>query len=193
MKTKSRKWLTVCSIVIVISILGYFGVKYCLDKNLEREKQELQDIIDKYGVLEKESIEVTVAKFNSQIEDNSDLNHAMDKYLTIDNEQYWYGLYEGVYCFAIPLKFTGDITKDITKTINIYYDKSSNYKEEVMKYIRFLIKANNDKITEKQVDELISEAQKLSSENKTANNGKGLNLGIFENNEHIEYQITRIY
>lgn len=193
MKSKAKRIIIICIIIIVISILGYFGVKYYLEKNLERQEQELQDFIDKYGILEKENIEVTIAKFNTQIKDNSTLNLAMDNYLTIDNEQYWYGLIEGVYCFVIPEKFTGDLKKDITKKINIYYSKESNYKENEMKYIRFLIKANNDKITEDEIDELISEAQELSSDKKTANNGKGINIGIFENEDHIEYQITRIY
>ena len=193
MKKQKKNIIIVCIVVIILFILGYFGIKYYKAKELERKKQELQEFVEKYGTLEKETVETTIAKFNSQIKDNSNLNLAMDNYLTVDNEQYWYGLIEGIYCFVIPEKFSGDYKKDITKEINIYYDKENNYKEDVIKYVKFLIKANNNEITDNEVGELITNAQELIKKNKAAINGKGISLGIFESEEHIEYQITRFY
>ena len=57
----------------------------------------------------------------------------------------------------------------------------------------YKIKANNEEITEEEINELIKEALELSNINKVANNGKGITLGIYENNEYYEYQITRLY
>ena len=193
MKKQKKNIIIVCIVVIILFILGYFGIKYYKAKELEQKKQELQEFVEKYGTLEKETVETTIAKFNSQIKDNSNLNLAMDNYLTVDNEQYWYGLIEGIYCFVIPEKFSGEYKKDITKEINIYYDKENNYKEDVIKYVKFLIKANNNEINDNEVEELITNAQELIKENKAAINGKGISLGIFESEEHIEYQITRFY
>ena len=193
MKKQKKNIIIVCIVVIILFVFGYLGVKCYEAKDLERQKRELQEFIEKYGVLEKESIETTILKFNTQIKDNSNLNLAMDNYLTVDNKQYWYGLIEGIYCFVIPEKFTGDYKKDITKEINIYYDKESNYKEDALEYVKFLIKANNKEITDSDVEELITKSQELIKENKSAINGKGISLGIFESEEHIEYQITRFY
>ena len=190
---KLKKEIIITAIVIVIAIGASFGIKYFLNKDLEDQKKELEENIDKYGVVERESVDTTVAKFNTQIKDNSSLNPAMNDYLTIDNGEYWYGLIEGVYCYAIPEEFSGDKTKDITEQISIYYEKDSKYKEAAVKYIRYLIKANNSEITETEIDELIKNAEELSKEGKTVNNGKGISLGIFEGDTYFSYQINRYY
>ena len=189
---KLKKTFIICLIIIILILLGFLGIKYISNKNLEREKKELQEIINKYGVLEKENIETTISKFNEQIKNNNTLNLAMDNYLTIDNEQYWYGLEEDIYCFVIPEKFTGIKNKDITKIIGIYYKKAVT-KENVIDYIKYLIKANNNELSETEIDEFINKAENLSKNKKVVSNGKGLTLGVFENDEHIEYQITRLY
>ena len=193
MKTKSIKNIIAFCIVILVIFLSCFGIKYSLNKNLERQKQEEQDIINKYGVLEKESIENTIKKFNITIENMNNLIPLKDTYLTIDNSQYWYGLVDGLYCFVIPEKFTGNKNKDISKKINIYYEKETNNKEIAIQYLKLLIKSNNEEISEEELNKFITDAEKLAKENKLAYNGKGITLGIFESDQHIEYQVTRLY
>lgn len=190
---KLKKEIIITAIVAVIAVGVSFGVKYFLNKDLEEQKEELQENIDKYGIVERETVETTVAKFNTQIKENSSLNPAMNEYLTMDNGEYWYGLIEGIYCYITPEEFTGDKTKDITEQISIYYEKNSKYKKDAIKYIRYLIKANNDEITESEIDELIKNAENLSKEGKTANSGKGISIGIFEGDTYFSYQINRYY
>ena len=38
-----------------------------------------------------------MAKFNTEVVDNSSLNPASVDYLTESNKQYWYGLIDGIY------------------------------------------------------------------------------------------------
>ena len=41
--------------------------------------------------------------------------------------------------------------------------------------------------------ELLKEAKEKSSAKKTANNGKGISVGISNANDHYEYQVIRLY
>ncbi|UKI57183.1 MAG: hypothetical protein L6V81_07330 [Clostridium sp.] len=57
-----------------------------------------------------------------------------------------------------------------------------------------MIKANNEEITDSEIDELLKRSQrKKSSAKETANNGKGISVGISNANDHYEYQVIRIY
>ena len=46
---KSKKIITIiCIVIIILSICGYFVIDYILDKDIEKQQQELQEIINKY-------------------------------------------------------------------------------------------------------------------------------------------------
>ena len=53
----------ICIIIILVCVVGYFAVRYFLDKDLEEQKQELNQTIETYGTVEKETVDVLVAKF----------------------------------------------------------------------------------------------------------------------------------
>ena len=172
-----------------IMALGFTG---CGKSDLEQAKKDLEETQEKYGWVEKETVEVLVAKFNTEIADNSTLNPASTDYLTEDNNQYWYGLIEGVYLVVVPEKYTGDKT-EIVDYMLIYVDKNTNYDDEVLPYIKHLIKANNNQLTDTEIDTLIEEAKTKAPSGKTANNGKGISIGYLDKNDYYQYQVLRFY
>lgn len=180
-------------IIIILCLAGYFGVKYFLDKDLEKQKQELQDTINKYGTVEKESISSIVHKFNTELNNAKDLNYADDKYTSVSDNLYWYGLYEDIYCYLKPIEFTDNKDNDIADVTTIHFKKGSKNEETALKYVKYLIKANNSKLTDDEIKALIDDAKRLSTENKKANNSKGISIDLVETEEVVEYHITRLY
>lgn len=172
-----------------IIVLGLTG---CGKSDLDQAKKDLEETQEKYGWVEKETVEVLVAKFNTEVVDNSTLNPASTDYLTEDNNQYWYGLIEGIYLVVVPEKYTGKTT-DIVDYMLIYVDKNTNYEEDVLSYTKHLIKANNNEFTDTEIDALIEEAKTKASSGKTANNGKGISVGYLETDEAYQYQVLRFY
>ena len=84
-----------------VMVLGLTG---CGKSSVEDAKKELQESQEKYGSVEKETADVLVAKFNTEVVDNSRLNPASTDYLTEYNNQYWYGLLDGVSLVVVPEK-----------------------------------------------------------------------------------------
>ena len=84
-------------------VLGLAG---CGKSSVEDAKKDLHERRKKYGSVEKENIELLVAKFNTQVmgNDGSSLNPASTDYLTEYNNQYWYELIEGIYLVVVPEK-----------------------------------------------------------------------------------------
>mgnify|MGYP004649466511 CR=1 FL=1 len=171
-------------------ILGLTG---CSKSDLEEAKKDLQETQEKYGWVEKETVDVLVAKFNTEVVDNSSLNAASTDYLTESNNQYWYGLIEGVYLVVVPEKYTGDKTTEIVDYMLLYVDKTSKYESDAFSYIKHLIKANNSQITDSEIDKLLKEARTKSNSGKTSNNGKGISIGYAEKDEAYQYQVLRLY
>lgn len=193
---KKNKMITIiCLVIAVLSILGYFGIKYYLDKDLEKQRQQLEDQKEKIGSVEKETVETSVAKFNTQIIDKTKWKTlpVNDDNLIIHENTYWYYLYEDIALVVTPQEFSNDKTKDITNQMTIYIPIDSEYQDNALEYAKYLIKSNNDKINDQEVDNLLNEARELQKDRKKANNGKGIYVGIFENSDHLEYQVSRIY
>ena len=195
MKKKDIIITIICLVVIVLSIGGYFGVKYYLDKDLEKAEQELQKTIEKYGIVERESVKISVAKFNTEIMDDKgwELLPVSDNSMIVHENNYWYAIYEDISLLVIPEEFTNDNSKDITKEMVLYIPKDTKYMNEAMEYVKYLIKANNETITEEDATKLMNEAEELKKEQRSANNGTGIWVGIYEDDTHIEYQISRNY
>ena len=111
-------------------------------EGFRRSKKRVEETQGKYGWVEKENIDVLVAKFNTQVMDNdsSSLNPASTDYLTESNNEYWYGLIEGVYLVVVPEKYTGDKSTEIVDYTLLYVDKTSKYESDAISYIKHLIK-----------------------------------------------------
>lgn len=177
---KNISYILLCGI-LVLSLTG-----------CSKNKNDLQESQEKYGAVEKENVEVLVAKFNTEVKDNSTLNPASTDYLTEDNGEYWYGLIDGIYLVVVPEKYIGDKTEIVNYTL-LYVNKSSKYVSDASSYIKYLIKANNQEITEAEISTLISEVKEKVNSGKTANNGKGISLSYTESDDVYQYQVLRLY
>lgn len=173
-----------------VMVLGLTG---CGKSSVEDAKNDLQESQEKYGFVEKETIDVLVAKFNTEVVDNSSLNPASTDYLTEDNNQYWYGLIEGVYLVVVPEKYTGDKAIDIVDYMLIYVEKNSKYSDDAVTYAKYLIKANYNEATETETDTLLKEAITKAPTGKTAYNGKGISVGYLDSNDYYQYQVLSFY
>ncbi len=160
-------------------------------KNAEKD---LEETTNKYGYVEKETVDVLVAKFNTEVmnTNNGKLNAASDEYLTVDNNQYWYGLIEGIYLVVKPINFSNDKTKDIVDSMTIYVEKDSEYENDATTYAKYLLKANSDKLTDDEISSLMNDAKEKENQEK-ANNGKGISLGYNNNNDNYQYLVKRLY
>lgn len=190
---KNKKIIIICLIMIILAIVISLGVKLYLNKDLENQRQKLQETQEKYGWVEKETVDVLVAKFNTEIVDSSSLNPASTDHLTEDNNQYWYGLIDGIYLVVVPEKYTGDKSTEIVDYTLLYVDKTSKYESDAISYIKHLIKANNSNITDNEIDSLLQEAKVKSTSGETANNGKGISIGYIEKNDSYQFQVLRSY
>ena len=177
---KNISYILLCGI-LVLSLTG-----------CSKNKNDLQESEEKYGAVEKENVEVLVAKFNTEVKDNSTLNPASTDYLTEDNGEYWYGLIDGIYLVVVPEKYIGDKTEIVNYTL-LYVNKSSKYVSDASSYIKYLIKANNQEITEAEISTLISEVKEKVNSGKTSNNGKGISLSYTESDDVYQYQVLRLY
>ena len=79
--------------------------------------------------------------------------------------------------------------------MSIYAKKDSEYVNDSLEYTKLLIKANNNQLTDTEINELISNAKQKASagSKKVAYNGSGITVGYIEDEESIEYQIKRFY
>lgn len=181
--------------ILAILLCGFMalGLTGCGKTNLEEAEKDLQETQEKYGWVEKESVDTLVAKFNTEVVDNSSLNPASTDYLTENNNQYWYGLIEGIYLVVISEEYTGDKKTEIVDNMILYVDKSSQYESDAIEYTKHLIKANNSEITDTEIDTLLSDAKNKSTSGKTANNGKGISIGYVVEDEAYQYQVIRLY
>lgn len=175
-----------------ISYILLWGILVLSLTGCSKNKNDLQESQEKYGAVEKENVEVLVAKFNTEVKDNSTLNPASTDYLTEDNGEYWYGLIDGIYLVVVPEKYTGDKTEIVNYSL-LYVNKSSKYVSNASSYIKYLIKANNQEITEAEISTLISEVKEKVNSGKTANNGKGISLSYTESDDVYQYQVLRLY
>lgn len=190
-----NKKLTIIGIIVVLLVvIGAISLKFVLNKDLEKQKEDLNETVEKYGSVEKETIQNIVAKFNALVVDNSSLNPASEDYLTKEEDNtYWYGLEQGLYLMFEPVEYKGDKTKEVTEYMLLYIDNTYTDENKVLEYAKYLIKANNNEITDDEASKLVSDAKSLADSKKTANNAKGISVGFFKGEAHTEIQVMRLY
>ena len=185
-KMNIKKLITI--ILIMVSVLTGCG-----KSDSDKVKDNSQVTQENHGRVEEETVETLVAKFNTEVVDNSSLNPASTDYLTESNNEYWYGLIEGIYLVAVPKKYTGDKAADIVNYTLLYVNKTGEYESDVASYVKHLIKANNPQITDAEIDTLLKDSKTKPNSGEAANNGKGISVGYTENEEKYQYQVLRLY
>ena len=180
-------------IAILLCGVMVLGLTGCGKSSVDDAKKDLQESQEKYGSVEKETVDVLVAKFNTEVVDNSTLNPASTDYLTEYNNQYWYGLVDGVSLVVVPKVYTGDKATDIVDYMLIYVDKTSKYGDDALTYAKHLIKANYNEATETDIASLLEKAKSESTTGETAYNGKGISVGYLDKDNYYQYQVLRFY
>lgn len=189
-----KKLLTICSVVFVaVFVFVCIIIVQLSKKDVENAQNDLQKTIEKYGTVEKETVNMLVAKLNTEIMDNDINTPASDEFMVSQDGLYWYALTEDVYIYIKPIEFSNDTKKDIAEQSVIYMKKDVYDEQTAIKYAKRLIKANNYELTEDEIDTLIKDAKKVSKDNGMSNNSKGISVGIIETEDYYEYQIKRLY
>lgn len=183
---KSVVTLLLCG-AMVLAMAG------CGNSDAGDAEKDFQQSQETYGTVERESCDVLVAKFNTEVVDNSALNPASTDYLTQDHDQYWYGLLEGVYLVVVPETYTGDPKTDIVDYMLIYADSSGENGDEAVAYAKHLVKANDNAATEAEITTLLEQAKAQAASGKTAYNGRGIAVGYLETSDAYQYQVLRFY
>lgn len=91
------------------------------------------------------------------------------------------------------VEYKGDKTKEVTEYMLLYIDNTYTDENKVLEYAKYLIKANNNEITDDEASKLVSDAKTLADSKKTANNSKGISVGFFKGEAHTEIQVMRLY
>lgn len=182
----------------LLCMVMIFGVTGCnsvseAKKELDEAKKDLQETYEKYGWVKKETANLVLAKFNTGIMDNGLNTPASDDYMVIENDLYWFGLTDNISMYLKPVEYSGNKENDILDMSALYFKKEGYDEETALKYASLLIKANNEEITDAEIEMLLKDAKKKSSSKTTANNGKGISVGIVDANDHYEYQVIRLY
>ena len=194
MKEKSKKGMVILIllIIVVLAVAIYFGVTYFLDRNIERLEKELEDAKNSIVYVEEENVNTSIAKFNTQIMDNGLNTPIGDNSIQKDGTNYVAAISsEGIYFYIKPVEYTGDIEKDISKDLSVFYRPESE--EKALEYVKYLIKANNDTISDEEIQSMISNAEGRSKEGFAVNENNGLLLSFDEDEEYKYYIVTRRY
>lgn len=189
-----KKVITICGVIfVIVFVVVCFAIVQFSKQDVENAQKELQETYEKYGTVEKEIVNILIAKLNTEIMDNGINTPASDELMVAQDGLYWYGLTDDVSIYVKPVEFSNDNKKDIAEISAIYMNKEKYNEETAIKYAKLLIKANNEELTEDEIDTLIKDAKALSKDEEFANNGKGISVAILESDSHYEYQVKRLY
>lgn len=189
-----KKILTMilCSLM-VLCVTGCSNPVDEAKKDLKKAKQELEETYEKYGWVEKETVNTLIAKYNTEIMDGGLNTPAYDDYMVVDQEIYWFALTEDIKFYIKPIKCTNDKMKDIAELSAVRIDKKNYNEDIIINYAKKLIKANRDDLPDDEINNYIDEASKLKDKKQMSNNGKGISVGVFENDDFYEIQVKRLY
>lgn len=189
----NKKVKTILIIILVIFVLAWTGLYLKSLLNLGNAVQDYEEAMNKLGYVKKEAVYHIAVCMNVETINSGFKNILNHNNSQVSDDTYWYYLTENILMFIEPEKMTESDQIDIAEYTGIYANKKGYDEELTMKYAKALIKANNSEITDEEANNLISEAKRLASENKAANNGKGVYVGYLETEDHYEIQVQRIF
>lgn len=193
MNRTKKKVITISAIIVVLVIAVCIVFVYLAKKDVETAKKEYDETVEKYGSVERETVNTVIAKFNTEIMDGGLNTPATDDSMVIEDGLYWYALTDNISCYVRPVEFTGDNKKDNAELISIYFDKEGYDEKVAINYWKKLIKSNNAELTEGEINILVEKAKADKNGNEMTANGKGIYVTIIETDNHYEYQVKRLY
>ena len=195
-----KRWhkvvIGIVGVVILVAVVVL--VKIALTPEVEDVGPESVSVSQEetYGFVEPETVATLVAKFNTEIMDQTgwELLPADDTTMMTYENNYWYPLDDDIALVVVPVEFSGDKAQDMVLTMLIYVDKNSVNQEKARSYWQHLVQANSEDYSAEEVTGLMAEAEMLRERGEMANRGKGLFVAINEaGGDHIEYQVVRNY
>lgn len=195
-----KRWhkvvIGIVGVVILVAVVVL--VKIALTPEVEDVGPESVSVSQEetYGFVEPETVATLVAKFNTEIMDQTgwELLPADDTTMMTYENNYWYPLDDDIALVVVPVEFSGDKAQDMVLTMLIYVDKNSANQEKARSYWQHLVQANSEDYSAEEVTGLMAEAEMLRERGEMANRGKGLFVAINEaGGDHIEYQVVRNY
>lgn len=189
MKDKLKQIILGTIIVVGATCLLLVVINFLNDQDKSKDGNKTEYV-------KEETVETLVAKFNTEVMDNGMEYPASDDYLTKEDDFYWYGLYDDVFLHVVPVKYSGDLKKDIVLEMGIFYDKGSKNEKMAMDYLFHLIKANDNTLSDDEVNKIIDKAKELGKDNINAETGTGyLSHGLlvtyWDNADNYHYSISR--
>lgn len=197
MKRWHKVVIGTAGVVILVAIVVL--VKIALTPEVEDVEPENVSVSQEetYGFVEPETVATLVAKFNTEIMDQTgwELLPADDTTMMTYENNYWYPLDDDIALVVVPVEFSGDKAQDKVLTMLIYVDESSANQEKARSYWQYLVQANGDDYSAEEAAGLMAEAEMLRERGEMANRGKGLFVAIngAGSGDHIEYQVVRNY
>lgn len=195
-----KRWhkvvIGIVGVVILVAVVVL--VKIALTPEVEDVGPESVSVSQEetYGFVEPETVATLVAKFNTEIMDQTgwELLPADDTTMMTYENNYWYPLDDDIALVVVPVEFSVDKAQDMVLTMLIYVDKNSANQEKARSYWQHLVQANSEDYSAEEVTGLMAEAEMLRERGEMANRGKGLFVAINEaGGDHIEYQVVRNY
>lgn len=189
-----KKIIIISVIVVVLVVIAIcFAFIYSAKKDVENTQKEYEETVEKYGFVERETVDTVIAKFNTEIMDGGLNTPATNDSMVIEDGLYWYALTETISCYVRPVEFTENYKNDYAELISIYFDKEGYKEESAIDYWKKLIKANDSELTNEEIDTLVEKGKANKDSNEMTANGKGIYVAIIETDNHYEYQVKRLY
>ena len=194
---QNKKSLKIISYAItflaISSIIAAIIIKNNIDKKVTETNQE-DRITEKDTKYSKEiTIKEFISSFNTELQ-NRKLKYLLNnEYMKEENNTYYYGIFDDIGFYVIPVNYTGNQEKDIVKTTSIFYPSQSKNKELAYNYVNTLLKVNLNNISEDDIKTLLFKAQEDSKNNKALDEKNGIFISYNEKENNIFYIITRNY
>lgn len=166
--------ITIVVIVVLILVGGFFGFKYILDEKKNKEA------IDTEVYLNKETVNSLIAKFNTLILNSGIEDKISEDDILIENNVYYFHITEDISLYVNPIEFTGDPNNDIAQDMAIYYPEESSSQEKAVQYVRLLLKANNERLDNEEIDRLLTKVKEVADRGNDLNENNGLWIGYQE-------------
>ena len=194
---QNKKSLKIISYIItflaITSIIAAIIIKNNIDKKIAETNQE-EKVIEKDINYSKEiTIKEFIDNFNIELQ-NRKLKYLLNnEYMKTDNNTYYYGIFDDIGFYVVPVNYTGNQEKDIVKTTSIFYPSKSKNKELAYNYVNTLLKVNLTTISEDDIKTLLFKAEEHSKSNKALDENNGIFISYNEKENNIFYIITKNY
>lgn len=189
---KKRRIITCCIIIVIITLVIVAGVIGY--KNAQKEAESIdpnspEQIEKQFGFVEEQNVTAAITKYNTEIKHNNLEYQLEDINASIENNRYYFTIFEDIVCYITPVQFTGNRDNDIVSNMGIYYLAGSQNETMAIDYVRKLIEANNNELKLEETTYLMEQAKNNPGEQ--AKNGSGLLVEYSNTGNRIEYQVTR--